>query len=360
MRSRDRIAAILSHEEPDRVGFMDADTWQETINRWWIEGLPRCVDGAWLNADGLRYFGMDIYCISAPTPCGYDQVILEDFEEYQVIRDQWGGKTRRWKHRSGPPLYIEPAVKGPEEFESRIMPLFEADVNTPADLMKEVCKMGEEFYVTLNVGGTFDLAMSLFGGLGPTLILIQKRREFMSKVFDTIGKYWANVAEEYVDAGFDGLWVFDDLGSKDGPFFSPSLYRQLVMPAHQRICRIFSRRDLPVLLHSDGCLNEFLPLFMECGFNAIHPVQAGAGMILGNLKEKYGDRMGLFGGISVDPMTLGDPELIKQEVVSKLSKGAPGGGYIAACDSPVPPFISLASYEFFVRAIKRYGQYRYP
>lgn len=358
MRSRDRIVVILSHEEPDRVGFMDADTWQETLERWWIEGLPRCVNGAWLNADGLRYFGMDLFGISAPSPCGYDQVILEDFAEYQIIRDQWGGKIRRWKHRSGPPLYLEPAVKEPEEFESRIAPLFEADVNAPADVMKEVSKMHEEFFITLNVGGTFDLAMSLFGGLGPTLVLIQKRQKFMSKVFDTIGKYWADVAEEYVDAGFDGLWVFDDLGSKDGPFFSPGLYRQLVMPAHERICSIFRKRDLPVLLHSDGCLNEYLPLFMECGFNAIHPVQARAGMILGNLKEKYGDRMVLFGGISVDPIASGEPELIKQEVMSKLSQGAPGGGYIAACDSPVPPSISLASYGLFVRAVKQYGRYR--
>jgi uroporphyrinogen decarboxylase len=360
MKSRERIAAILAHEEPDRVGFMDADTWQETVERWWREGMPRSVDNAWLNIEGLRYFGMDIYGIFAPSPRGKDQVILEDSSDFQVIRDQWGGKVKRWKHRSGPPLYLEPAVKKPEDFEDNIMRFFEENV---ADILANsssiIKKTQEEFYVTVNVGGTFDLAMSLFGGLGRTLVLMLKHPEFMSKVFTVIGNYWMSIAAEYADLGVDGLWIFDDLGSRNGPFFSPELYRRLIMPAHKEICNVFRKRGLPVLLHSDGCLREFIPLFLECGFNAIHPIQVKAGMILADLKEIYGDRIVLFGGMDTDVLASGQPEAIKREVALKISQGAPGGGYIASCDGPVPPSVSLASYRLYIKAIKRYGRYSF-
>lgn len=356
MKSRERIAAILSHEEPDCVGFMDADTWTETVERWWVEGMPRDVDGAWLNMNGLRYFGMDIYGVFAPPPHGLNQVVLEDSNDFQVIRTQWGGKVKAWKHRSGPPLHLEPAVKELEDFDSKIVPLFDEE-GIPRDHGETIRKAQEEFYVTVNVGATFNLAMDIFGGLGPTLVLMIKHPIFMARAFTTIANYWARIAEEYIDLGVDALWMFDDIGSRNGPFFSPALYDQLVMPAHEKICAISHKRGLPTLLHSDGCLVELISLFMNCGFDALHPIQEKAGMDLGSIKERYGDDMILFGGLSTDALALGEPELIKNEVISKLKIGAPGGGYIAACDGPVPPSVSLDSYRLFVKALKRYGRY---
>lgn len=354
--SHDRIAAILAHEEPDCVGFMDADTWMETVERWKSEGMPREVDGAWLNMEGLRLFGMDIYSVFPPAPKGYDQVVLEEHGEFQVVRNPWGGKMKMWKHRSGPKLHLEPAVKQPEDFE-KIAPFFEAsNEGISLDLKQTVEEAREEFFVTLNVVGIFELSMDIFGGLGPTIVLMQKRPEFMSGVFATISDYWARIAEEYADL-VDALWIFDDLGSRNGPFFPPELYRQVVMPAHKRICSVFQKRKLPILLHSDGCLTKFMPLFLECGFEALHPIQVKAGMDLGSLKEEYGDRMVLFGGMDAEVLASGDPGLIKKEVMLRIGQAAPGGGYIAACDGPVPPSVSLASYNLFTRALKRYGKY---
>ncbi len=360
MKPRDRIAMILAHEEPDRVGFMDADTWTETVERWRNEGMPMGIDGAWLNMEGIKFFGMDIYSVFAPPPGGSDQIVLEDSGDFQVIRNQWGGKTKIWKHRSGPKLHLEPAVKQPEDFENKVLPLLETGSAGVQPKLKQTIKEArEELFVTLNIVGIFELSIDLFGGLGPTLVHMQERPEFMSKVFMAISRYWARIADEYADL-VDALWVFDDLGSKDGPFFSPELYRRVVMPAHKRICSIFQKRNLPILMHSDGCLNKFIPLFLECGFDAIHPIQAKAGMVLSSLKDEYGDRIVLFGGMDTDILASGDPKSIKLEGALKIGQAAPGGGYIAACDGPIPPSVSLTSYKFFVKALKRYGQYPIP
>jgi uroporphyrinogen decarboxylase len=358
MKPRERIATILSHEEPDRVGFMDADTWAETVERWRGEGMPRDVDGEWLNVNGLRHFGMDIYSVFVPPPRGFGHVVIEDSDDFQVIRNSWGGKDKAWKHRSGPSIHLEPAVKEPEDFDDMIAPLFEVDgEGMPSDLSEMMGRVQEGFFVTVNVVGVFELAMGMFGGLGPTLVHMLRHPVPMAKAFMTIANYWAGTAEAYIDLGVDGLWVFDDLGSRNGPFFAPELYRQLLMPAHKRICDVFRRRNLPILLHSDGCLAEFVPLFLECGFNALHPIQEKAGMSLAGLKEKYWDEMVLFGGMNADVLASGEPGLIKQEVKRKIDQGAPGGGYIVASDGPVPPSVSLDSYRLFVKAIKRYGQY---
>ena len=53
VNSRDRIYALLSFEEADRVGYVDF-FWPETVDRWRTEGLPR-------TASLQKYFGMDIY-----------------------------------------------------------------------------------------------------------------------------------------------------------------------------------------------------------------------------------------------------------------------------------------------------------
>src|SRR5262249_3305870 len=48
---------------------------------------------------------------------------------------------------------------------------------------------------------------------------------------------------------FDGAWIYGDIAYTHGPFCSPRMYRQLVMPAHARHVGWFKERGLPVIYH---------------------------------------------------------------------------------------------------------------
>jgi uroporphyrinogen decarboxylase len=371
MNSRERIRTILNRQEPDRVGFQDTDFFSDTLERWHGEGLPRSVDvlrpnWPWLNVPGLRYFGHDIYVTWPDISLKYDAIDYEVADNWSIAKDEFGTTKKSWTGKTASPQFLDPVVKTPQDFEGRVEPLLDhLDIRRVSsagypfrqELEQMVKRFQREFFVTVGVVGPWEYSTYLCGGLAATLVFVMKNQDFASSMFMRIADFLAKICESYIAAGADGLWVFDDQGSQDGPFFSPRLYERLLEPAHEKVCAPFVRRDLPRLLHSDGHIEPLIPHFIDAGFLALHPVQNKAGMDVKKLKERYGDELALIGGMDTRILSSGDLDAIRNEVRSKIGVAAKGGGYIAASDGPVPPTISLDSYKFFVEAVKKYGAY---
>jgi len=328
--------------------------------------LPEGIEGAWMNVPGLRYFGMDIYSIWFNASPGYDSILYSETEDYVITRGGSGSKSKHLKRQPGPPLHLEPAVKNLEEFKERIEPLLDSDdmrrLSSPKypfrkDLKEVIRSFQEKFFVTINIPGVIEYAMDLLGGLTPLLTLMMKEPSSASYMFNSIAGFLSKVGESFIDAGVDALWVFDDEGYRNGPYFSPEVYIRLVQPAHKKICDPFRREGLPRILHTDGNVNSLIPHFINAGFTALHPLEAKSGMYVGNLKEKYDGKLALIGNIDTRTLSFGTLEDIKNEVISKISLAAPGGGYIVSSDGPVPPTVSLSKYKFFVEVVKKYGRY---
>jgi hypothetical protein len=366
MNSRERIIRILNFEEADRVGYVDADLFPGLLSSWRSEGLPEGIEGTWMNIPGLRYFGMDVYSIWFNASPGYDTILYEETKDYVVTRGGSGSKYKSWKTQPGPPLRLDPAVRNLEEFKERIEPLLDPDdmrrLSSPKypyrkDLKEVIGKFQEEFFVTVNIPGVIEYSMDLLGGLAPLLTLMMKEPSSASYMFNSIARFLSKVGESFIEAGVDGVWVFDDEGHKDGPYFSPKVYVELVQPAHRKICDPFRKEGLPRILHTDGNVNALVPHFIDAGFTALHPLEAKSGMDVRELKEKYDGRLALIGNIDTRVLSFGSLEDIKNEVRSKISIAAPGGGYIISSDGPVPPTVSLSKYRFFVEVVKKYGCY---
>ncbi len=47
---------------------------------------------------------------------------------------------------------------------------------------------------------------------------------------------------------FDGGWVYGDIAYNHAPFFSPTMYRQQLKPAHARQIAWFKERGLPATI----------------------------------------------------------------------------------------------------------------
>jgi uroporphyrinogen decarboxylase len=370
--SRERISRILNKEKPDRVGYEDADIFADTVARWHSEGLPAfastigVAENPWLNVNSLRHFGMDIYTMWADISPKYDVVEYEIGEDWVVIRDELGSTKKRWTSKSAPPLYLEPIVQTPEDFREKVEPLLDSDDMRRVSsshypfrdrLEKAVRLFQKEFFVVVGIPGPFFYCTFLCGGLSPTLVMMMKNKQFMDYMLNSIAEFLTSVSESYRDAGVDGLWLFDDLGTKDGLFFSPELFVELLKRPYEKICTPFRKKGLPNILHSDGYIESIIPHLIETGFAALQPLQNGIGMDVKMLKEKYGDQITLMGGIDTRVLSSGDVDAIKNEVKSKISVAGNGGGYIATSDGPIPPTVSLKSYNVFVEALKQYGRY---
>ncbi|HID90905.1 TPA: hypothetical protein EYP44_02990, partial [Candidatus Bathyarchaeota archaeon] len=169
--------------------------------------------------------------------------------------------------------------------------------------------------------------------------------------------FMAEIGKRFIDAGVDGLWAGGDIAYKNGPFFSPELYRKLLQPAHRRMFAPFRRRRLPVIYHCDGNVNLLIPDLIEAGITALQPLEVKAGMDVRELKERYGDRLALMGNIDVRVLSSDNPDEIRGEVATKTSIAGQGGGYVIGSDHSIPPSVSLRSYRLFLKAARKYGTY---
>jgi len=97
-----------------------------------------------------------------------------------------------------------------------------------------------------------------------------------------------------------------------------------------------------VIYHSCGSIVRIIPMLIEAGVDAIHPIQAlAAGMDAESLKEKFGDKVSFCGGVDTqDLLPNGTPEDVRAEV-RRLRKLFPTGLIISpsheAIQSDVPP-----------------------
>jgi len=358
MSSRERIASLLRIEEADRIGFADSP-WRETIDRWETEGLPK---GIFIH----QHFGLDIYGIGVDPSPKYDSITYEEGENWRLVRDSYGVKQRTWRDRSGVPLPVEAAVKNLEEFRSRIEPMLDpdspirissGDYPFKEDISKIVSNFQKRFFVPANVLGPYEYARHICGGHKGVLKAMITDKPFADRMFRVLGNFLSRLAQGLLEAGVDGLFLFDDMGFVDGPFFRPETYERYLLPAHRAICLPFKKKGLPRILHTDGNVEALIPGIMKAGFTVLQPLEAKAGMDVVKLKEQYGDRLAFMGNIDARILSTNDPEKILAEVRRKVEAAAPGGGYVLGSDHSVPPSVSLETFKFFSSLPSKIGRY---
>ena len=156
---------------------------------------------------------------------------------------------------------------------------------------------------------------------------------------------------------FDGAFLWNDMAYRNGPFFSPAMYRELEFPAQQRLCDFFHGHDMPVILHTDGDVRPLIPMLIEAGFDCLQPLEVKAGIDLIELKHEYGDRLAFMGGIDTRAMADPDPQAIEREVREKVTVAKQGGGYIYHSDHSVPDSVSFQQYRRVMELVREHGSY---
>jgi uroporphyrinogen decarboxylase len=151
----------------------------------------------------------------------------------------------------------------------------------------------------------------------------------------------------------DILRFGDDLGTNDGPFMSPILYRRLFKPRHARLCEyVHKNSQMKTFLHSCGSLYELLPDLIKAGYDVINPVQTDCrDMEPDKLKRDFGKDICFWGGgcDTRSVLNRGSPDEVRRHVLERLETFAPGGGFVFNTVHnilpDVPPENIVAMYE---------------
>lgn len=119
--------------------------------------------------------------------------------------------------------------------------------------------------------------------------------------------------------------TYGDIAFKNKLLHSPEFLRKEFFPRLKKIQDAWHMYDIKCLFHSDGYLMEIMDDLIKTGIDGLNPIETTAGMNLSQIKEKYGNKIFLTGGIDMSQLlAFKDPEEVKEVVRKAIRDCYPG------------------------------------
>ena len=376
MNGRERVRAAIAREPVDRVplGFyaVDHDTVEKVIGRptlvrnkveiriaIWEGRREELVES--LQQDSVEFYNK----IDCADMILFKEAPLVPPKGYQpdppkkIGDDLWEDREGRiWKadrdandimvvHRPDALArqYTVEDFEIPNEIEPPDESIFEAFDYLLAQLGQERYICGTASAGPMPMLGTFQEAMMVYA-LQPEVIHAANRQRVAT---------WSQLDRVYQREGMAGTHVEQDMAGSNGSFISPSMWQEMCYPYFkERIDHIKQSVD-QVTFHCCGKTISLMEMFVQAGVDCYQSLQTTAGMDMGMLKEKFGDRMSFWGGVPVELLVAGTPGEVRAAVRLAMEQGAPGSGFILG------PSHSIAygtQYDNFMAMLDEYVRLR--
>ncbi|MBR0464089.1 MAG: hypothetical protein IJJ23_06850 [Clostridia bacterium] len=343
---------MFEHREADRVPIIDSP-WAGTLRRWHNEGMPEGVD--WRD-----YFEVDkSETINADITPRYEEKVLEETDRYRIVTTAWGVTLKNFKELDSTPEFLDYKVTTPEAWaEAKKRMTTEDDRVDWAYLKREYPRwQAEGRWIEAGFWFGFDVTHSWMSGTETILVAMYEEPEWVTDIFNTYLDSCIALFDKVWNAGyrFNAIYWPDDMGYKGTTFFSNEMYRELLKPVHKRAVEWAHAKGIYAHLHSCGDVMTRVDDLMDIDIDALNPLEVKAGMKPLLLKEKYGDRLTLHGGVNA---VLWDK---KDEIIEEIDRVVPAlkenGGYIFSSDHSIPNSVSLENMKAIVKEVKRVGSY---
>jgi uroporphyrinogen decarboxylase len=255
-----------------------------------------------------------------------------------------GGKAGPIQSRSDLEKY--PWATLPDRYWDKAAPQFAAlGENLPAG-MKAVGGVGN---------GAFELSEDLCG-LEYLPFLAADDPDAYADLYKRIGDLMATVWEKFLRNFGDiyGVCRFgDDLGFRSSLLTMPDTVRRHIIPQYRRVIDLVHQTGKPFLLHSCGCIFEVMDDLIAAGIDAKHSNEDGIAPF-GNWIEKYGSRIGLFGGIDVDVLVRSTPDQIREIVATQAQAfRTQAHGFALGTGNSIPDYVPAENYLAMLEAGNR-------
>ncbi len=150
-----------------------------------------------------------------------------------------------------------------------------------------------------------------------------------------------------------------DFGTQDSQVLRPETFAELYQPYYRRLTGwIHAHTGWKVFKHSCGAVEPLIPAFLEAGFDILNPVQINAaGMEPARLKERYGDRVVVWGGGADTQKVLpfATPAEVEDHVLRQCELLGRGGGFVFTPVHNVQANVPVENVLAMLRAVRRFN-----
>jgi uroporphyrinogen decarboxylase len=349
------MIALLRKGEPDRVPLWELIINEPTLSAWGAKSLEEFVEME--DLDGITIFeDMKLETLGTAEQkelVWRGRTILTGTR--QVVRDEWGiiwGITD-----FGIPYPIDGPIKEPADLKTYTPP----DPEAPHRLqsLREAVKKfkGRRAIVFLTHDG-FEFPHYLRGGMENLLLDYYDDPRLAHELAEMVIDYKIRLMRRAIREGADAVVSGDDYANQHGTVMSPQHFRQFVLPYLKRSIDAAHDEGVPFIKHTDGNIWAILDDLVQAGIDALDPIEPAAGMDIGEVKAKYGDRIAVIGNVDCSfVLTRGTVEEVEEAVKETIAKASPGGGHILASSNSIHPAVKPENYKAMVEAARKFGRY---
>ncbi len=180
--------------------------------------------------------------------------------------------------------------------------------------------------------------------------------ELLDALFDKIGNLVLSMFEYFAESdAVDVIWYSDDIAYISGLMISPAILRKYFFPWLKKIGDMAKSSNKPLIYHTDGLLFDVMDDIIDCGVDALHPIEPQA-MAIAEVKQRYGDRLCLIGHVDVDLLARGSTEQVREQVRKNIEEAAYNGGYCVGSGNSIPDYVKYENYIAMLEAAQEFGR----
>jgi len=166
-------------------------------------------------------------------------------------------------------------------------------------------------------------------------------------LFSTVGNMMYRIWEEFLRRFGDAYCVCrfgDDLGYKSATLIPPEHIKAYIIPQYKKIIECVHSYNKPFLLHSCGNIFSVMDdLIGVAGIDAKHSNEDQIAPF-SVWVDRYGDRIGNFGGVDTDYLCRRSEIEIKEIVRNVIHYSAGHGGFALGSGNSIPDYVPIQGY----------------
>lgn len=390
MTSKDRIIRSLEHKEPDGVptGEMGVDytiTEKALGRKTYYRAKYRELRALWQGERDkmVASYKRDLPELVQRFNWDFVPVFLvpskrKKYEPLNFIEQyRWKDKDRstfQYSPQSKEISCIKPAKMTVEDLERLRKEPYEIDGSELELVQYAVKQLGGTHFIlgryadgTLPVQGLSDMG-EIFGryegekypmlsDFDSFMMKMISDPEFVCRLIDIHTKRAIKRGEAMIEEGVDGIMMGSDYCDNKGSIMGPKYFKKFIFPSLKKHCEAYHAAGAYVIKHTDGNTWDILDMMIEAGIDGYQGIELTAGMDIGKLKEKYGDKLCLWGGVDCNTLIRGTKEDIRREVEYAIRYGAPGGGLVLTSGNTIQVGVKYENYLTMLKILQEKGTY---
>ena len=363
MNKRERVLRTLDIEEPDRVPITELDIEVPLMEELIGKKFPAATSlQTQVVADRelekkrndfkiecYKRVDFDVFTVDLSAPEYWKTKLNPD----GTMVDLWG-RVLMLDKQSKAWVPYDTIFNEPEDFDKFELP----DPNAPGwTFATEYTRktVGDSVAVATFIRDPFAHAWEM---LTPVKFVtwMHQKPQFIKRVIEELTEFNVEIIKRIAEAGADFIVSGGDYCEEKGPMVPIKFFEDVIFPNLKKQVDEAHRGGLKFIKHTDGNVNPILDDLAEI-VDGLHSLDPSAGVDIGKVKEKYGDKLVLIGNVAVDNLAKKSKLEIIEETKNCIKKASPGGGHILSSSNSWAAGAKLENCLAMVETGRKYGVY---